>query len=116
MSESLTPAHPSAQRIGHGRREEDIRHERLARLLTQVTEGIICIDRNWHITFANEEARYRSKIVPSDLDGGRTLWEIYPHLEGTDLEHFYRKVMRTGEKGSIEYYSGRIDAWLNVSV
>jgi PAS domain S-box-containing protein len=116
MSESPTPAHPSAQRTGHGRREEDIRHERFARLLTQVTEGIICIDRNWHITFANEEARYRSKIAPSDLHGGRTLWEIYPHLEGTDLEHFYRKVMRTGEKGSIEYYSNRIDAWLNVSV
>ena len=116
MSESLTPAHLSAQRIGHGRREEDIRHERLARLLTQVTEGIICIDRNWHITFANEEARYRSKIAPSDLDGGRTLWEIYPHLEGTDLEHFYRNVMRTGEKGTVEYYSDRIDAWLNVSV
>ncbi len=116
MSESLTHAHTSAPRIGHGRREEDIRHERLARLLTQVTEGIICIDRNWHITFANEEARHRSKITPSDIDGGRTLWEIYPHLEGTDLEQFYRNVMRTGEKGTVEYYSERIDAWLNVSV
>jgi PAS domain S-box-containing protein len=116
MSESLTHVHTEAPRSGHGRREDDIRHERLARLLTQVTEGIICIDRNWHVTFANEEARHRSKITPSDLDGGRTIWEIYPHLKGTDLEQFYRKVMRTGEKGSIEYYSERIDAWLNVSV
>ena len=37
-----------------------------------------------------------------------------PTSIGTDLEHFYRKAMRTGEKGSIEYYSERIDAWLNV--
>jgi PAS domain S-box-containing protein len=116
MSESLTHVHTASPRIGHGRREDDIRHERLARLLTQVTEGIICIDRNWHVTFANEEARHRSNITPSDLDGGRTLWEIYPHLAGTDLEQFYRKVMRTGEKGTVEYYSERIDAWLNVSV
>jgi PAS domain S-box-containing protein len=116
MSESLTHAHTAAPRTGHGRREDDIRHERLARLLTQVTEGIICIDRNWHVTFANEEASHRSKITPSDMDGGRTLWEIYPHLKGTDLEQFYRNVMRTGEKGNVEYYSERIDAWLNVSV
>ena len=116
MPESLTHAHPSTQRTGHGRREEDIRHERLARLLTQVTEGIICIDRNWHVTFANEEARHRGNIIPSDLEGGRTIWEIYSHINGTDLEHFYRNAMRTGERGSIEYYSERIDAWLNVSV
>ncbi len=116
MSESLTHAHPSTLRTGHGRREEDIRHERLARLLTQVTEGIVCIDRNWHVTFANEEARHRGNIIPSDLEGGRTMWEIYSHIKGTDLEHFYRKAMQTGERGSIEYYSERVDAWLNVSV
>ncbi len=55
-------------------------------------------------------------MTPSDLDGSRTLWEIYPHLNGTDIEDLYRKVMRTGEKASIEYYSERLDAWLNVSV
>ncbi len=116
MSESLTHDHQTAPRIGHGRREDDIRHERLARLLTQVTEGIICVDQNWRVTYANEEATRRSKMLPSDIGGTRTFWEIYPHLIGTELEQFYRKVMRTGEKGSIEYYSERIDAWLDVSV
>jgi PAS domain S-box-containing protein len=115
MSESLTHGHPSAPRSGHGRREEDIRNERLARLLSQVTEGIICVDRNWIVTFANEEACYRSRITPADI-GIRNYWDIYPHLIGTELEQFYRKVMRTGEKAQVEYYSERIDAWIDVSV
>jgi PAS domain S-box-containing protein len=116
MSESLTQADPSADRSGQGRREEHLQNERLARLLSQVTEGIICVNRDWIVTFANEEACYRSRITPADIGGPRTYWDIYPHLIGTDLEQFYRKVMRTGEKAHVEYYSERIDAWFDVAV
>ena len=116
MSESLTHADLSAPRSSNVRRAEDIRNERLARLLSQVTEGIICVNRDWIVTFANEEACHHSRITPVDIGGPRTYWDIYPHLIGTDLEQFYRKVMRTGEKAHVEYYSERIDAWLDVSV
>ncbi len=84
-------------------------NERLARLLSQITEGIICIDSNWIVTFANEEARHRSHITPVRHRARRTLWEIYPQHIGTDLEHIYRSVMRTGKKARIEYYSERIE-------
>jgi PAS domain S-box-containing protein len=116
MSESLTQADPSSDRSGQGQREDHLRNERLARLLSQVTEGIVCVNRDWIVTFANEEACYRSRITPADIGGPRTYWDIYPHLIGTDLEQFYRKVMRTGEKAHVEYYSERIDAWFDVAV
>jgi PAS domain S-box-containing protein len=116
MSEFLTQVDPPARGSGNGLREDDVRNERLARLLSEVTEGIICVDRNWIVTFANEEACQRSRITSADIGGPRTYWEIYPHLIGTELEQFYRKVMRTGEKANVEYYSERIDAWLDVSV
>jgi PAS domain S-box-containing protein len=115
MSESLTHADWSAPRSSNGRRAEDIRNERLARLLSQVTEGIVCVDRSWIVTFANEEASHRGRIAPADI-GTKTFWEVYPHLIGHELEHVYRGVMRTGEKTSVEYYSERIDGWLNVSI
>src|SRR5271154_5886088 len=115
MSEFLAQADQSAQGSGNDRREEDIRNERLARLLSQVTEGIVCVNRNWIVTFANEEARLRGRISPDDI-GTRSFWEVYPHLAGSELEDVYRGVMLTGEKTGIEYYSERIDGWLNVSV
>lgn len=115
MSEFFTHADWSAPRSGSGRREEDRQNERLARLLSQVTEGIVCVNRDWIVTFANDEACYRSRITPADI-GIRNYWDIYPHLIGTELEQFYRNVMRTGEKAHVEYYSERIDAWLDVAV
>jgi PAS domain S-box-containing protein len=116
MSESLTHVDSLAPRTGQGRRDADVRNERLSRLLSQVTEGIICVNRNWIVTFANDEACHRSRITPADIGGTRTYWDIYPHLIGTELEKFYRNVMRTREKAQVEYYSERIDAWYNVSV
>jgi PAS domain S-box-containing protein len=115
MSEFLPPVDPSANRSGHGRRDEDLRHERLARLLSQVTDGILFIDRSWVVTFANDEARHRSRIALADI-GKRSFWDIYPHLIGSNLEDIYRGVMRTGEKTTVEYYSERIDGWINLSV
>ena len=116
MSDTLIPQYPpTAPRIGSDRSEDDIRNERLARLLSQITEGIICVDRNWIVTYANEEATYRSKITMADINV-RTFWEVYPHLLGTELEEAYRSVMRTGEKRIIEYYSERIDGWFSVSI
>jgi PAS domain S-box-containing protein len=116
MSDPTPQIDPSLhQRSGNGRRGEDIRNERLAHLLTQITEGIVCVDHDWIVTFANEEACYRSRITVADINT-RTFWEVYPHLLGTELERVYRGVMETGRKATMEYYSERIDAWLNVSV
>ncbi|MGD0444556.1 MAG: PAS domain-containing protein [Edaphobacter sp.] len=115
MSDSLPQTDRSSQRSGNGRRREDVQNERFARLLSQITQGIVCVDRNWVVTFANDEARYRSRITLTDINV-RTLWEIYPHLLGSELEPIYRGVMETGEKATFEYYSERIDGWFNVSV
>ncbi len=115
MSDPFTRADPSHQRSGNGRRGEDMRNERFARLLSQITEGIVCVDRDWIVTFANEEASYRSRITAADIDT-KTFWEVYPHLLGTDLERIYRGVMETGQKATVEYYSERIDGWFNVSI
>src|SRR5277367_3612535 len=116
MSDSPTQIDPSPhQRTGNGRRGDDLRNERFARLLSQITEGIICVDHDWIVTFANEEARYRSRVTEADINV-RTLWDIYPHLLGSELEPIYRGVMQTGEKATFEYYSERVDGWFNVSV
>ncbi|HXC97328.1 MAG TPA: PAS domain-containing protein [Edaphobacter sp.] len=117
MSDTLIPQNDlSALGTKNLRSEEDAQNERLARLLTQITEGIVCVNRNWIVTFANEEARYRGRINPADINSNRTFWEMYPHLPGTELEEIYRRVMRTGEKATVEYYSERTDGWFNVSI
>jgi PAS domain S-box-containing protein len=114
---STTPASTgtSPKRQGLGRRESDNRHTQLARLLSQVREGILCLNRDWIITFANDEAFRRSRVTPADINK-RTYWEVYPYIVGTPLETAYRSVMETGEPTQIEYFCEPIDTWVYVHV
>src|SRR5580698_1249488 len=96
MSTTSASTGASPKRQGLGRRESDNRHTQLARLLSQVQEGILCLNRDWIITFANEEAFRRSRVTPSDINK-RTYWEVYPYVVGTALDVAYRSVMETGE-------------------
>ena len=102
-------------RQGHGRRDSDNRHEHLTRLLSQVQEGILCLDRDWIITFANDEAFRRSRVTPADINKS-TYWEVYPYVIGTALDVAYRSVMETGEATQLEYYCEPIDTWVYVHV
>src|SRR5579871_3001276 len=99
---STTPASTGAspRRRGLGRRESDNRYTQLARLLSQVQEGILCLNRDWIITFANDEAFRRSRVTPGDINN-RTYWEVYPYVVGTALETAYRSVLETGEPTQI---------------
>jgi PAS domain S-box-containing protein len=105
----------SPLRQGLGRRESDNRHTQLTRLLSQVQEGILCLNRDWIITFANDEAFRRSRVTPPDINK-RTYWEVYPYIIGTALEAAYRSVMETGEPTQIEYFCEPIDTWVYVHV
>jgi PAS domain S-box-containing protein len=116
MPTSPTSTGASPTRQGLGRRESDNLHRHLTRLLSQVQEGILCINRDWVVTFANDEAFRRSPITPADLQDKKTYWEIYPYLIGTPLETAYRSVMETGEPTKVEYYCKPIDTWVFVQV
>jgi PAS domain S-box-containing protein len=105
----------SPLRQGHGRRDSDTRHEHLTRLLSQVQEGILCLNRDWIITFANDEAFRRSPVTPADINKS-TYWEVYPYIIGTALEAAYRSVMETGEPTQLEYFCEPIDIWVYVHV
>src|SRR5215469_6733727 len=115
MQESLTKVEFSTQRQNNGRRVEDERNEHSAYLLMHLPDGIICCDRDWRITFANNEARRVLRLTPADLNS-RTHWELFPEKNGTELEHAYRTSMQTGEPVHLEYYCPTYDVWLDTHV
>ena len=105
----------SSERRGSGRRESDSRHEHLTRLLGFIKEGILCINRDWIVTFANEEAFRRSPIVHEDIHN-KTFWEIYPHNVDTELDRTLRRSMETGEPAQIEYFSELLGVWIYIQI
>jgi PAS domain S-box-containing protein len=105
----------SSERRGHGRRQDDIRNEQLARLLTRLPEAVFCMDHDWRITYANHEACRIIQIGPEHINGP-THWESFPETVGSVIEDAYRTVMQTGVASHFEYYCQRCDVWLDVSV
>ena len=84
-------------------------------LLDRLTDGVVAMDRDWRITYANPMAMHISRLTPADLNS-RTHWEIFPETVGSELERLYLITMETGEDALIEYYHPPFDVWLEVNV
>ena len=87
----------------------------LIALLYRLPDAVLVLDRNWQITFANEEAMRISRLTPADLKS-RTHWELYPETVGTSLETTYREVMRLGVSAHVDYYHAPFDLHVDVHV
>jgi PAS domain S-box-containing protein len=84
-------------------------------LLDHISDSILCLDRDFRITFANAEARRVSRITSADLNN-RTHWDMYPETVGTALDRTYREVMATGQPAQIEYFYPPFHVWIDVHV
>ena len=105
LEPSLSPAAPLASSAA----------ERLARIVDSLSEGILCLNRTWHITYANAEA-IRISRLDSALFASRTHWELFPDLAGTELETRYRAVMYTRQADRFEFYYPSLELCLDIHI
>jgi PAS domain S-box-containing protein len=88
----------------------------LLHVLDHLPDGILFLDRNWRITYANETARRISRLSPQDLNN-RTHWQIYPETVDTHLQRVYFEVMETRRPGRLEaFFYAPFEVWLDVRV
>jgi PAS domain S-box-containing protein len=88
----------------------------LAPLIENLPDGILMLDSQWRITYANRTAREISRIVHEDLNA-RTHWEIYPETLGTPVEEIYRYVMTHRVERVLDaFFYAPFQVWLHVRV
>ena len=88
----------------------------LAMVVESMLDGILLLDDEWCITYANPAARSISRIHVEDLNS-KTFWELYPDLIGTDLEQGLRSVMTTRREHIFKaFFYETFNIWLNVRV
>ncbi|WP_419806449.1 PAS domain-containing protein [Terriglobus sp.] len=85
----------------------------LAEAVHALADGLLLLDRDYRIVFANAQARRISRIRPQDLHGP-THWELYPATLGTEIERKYRRVMRERVQEEFEVYYEPFDLWLKM--
>ena len=88
----------------------------LAPLIENLPDGVLILDYDWRITYANRTARDISRISAEDFNS-KTHWELYPETVGTHVEELYRDAMTHRIEHVLEavfYEPFRV--WLNVRI
>jgi PAS domain S-box-containing protein len=89
--------------------------ERFAAIIEALPDAILCIDRDWYITYANPEAIRISRLRP-ELFPTAPFWDLFPGVVGTEMETRYRRAMATGLRDAFEFYYATFDVWVDVSI
>jgi PAS domain S-box-containing protein len=94
------------------RAEEEIQQvkERTESVLESMADTHILFDRHWRYLYVNQAAvraigRQREQIL------GRTLWELYPDIVGTELEPQYHRAMDERLPVAFDFHYPPLDTW-----
>ena len=92
------------------RAEEELRQSRTRTesILESVGDIHILFDRGWHYLYVNRAA---ASAVDREQILGRTLWELYPDIIGTELDRHYRRAMEERIPVAFDFYYHTTDTW-----
>jgi PAS domain S-box-containing protein len=84
-------------------------------VLAQLPDGVLILDREWRITFANDEARRIGNIKVADFNS-RTQWELYPESLGTPFEAATRECMTSSIPATLEFFFPPTQIWVDARI
>jgi PAS domain S-box-containing protein len=101
----------------HERRimEEEMRRlaNRLTATLESITDGFHILDRDWRITYMNQEAE---RLVGYSRDEllGKVIWEKIPPTVGTTVYHEYHRARRENKAVVFEQFYPQLERWFEI--
>ena len=89
--------------------------ERLAAIIESLPAAIVCIDRDWYITYANPEAIRISHLQP-ELFSTVPFWDMFQEVKGSELETRYRRAMASGHGDHFDFHYPPFNHWVDVYI
>lgn len=87
-------------------------YEQVNSVLECTSDGVIKIDSNWNLVYGNRKA---ANSLP-DFYLGKSYWDCFPDVRGTDLEQTLYKAMRDRLECSYEIYYPPYQQWYRGSI
>src|SRR5215213_7787408 len=78
-------------------------NERNREILESITDGFFAVDDDWLFTYVNSQATQLLEKTPDELIG-KSLWEVYPGLRGTEFERAYHRTANEGVTSTFTAY------------
>ncbi|MBD1929421.1 PAS domain-containing protein [Trichocoleus sp. FACHB-90] len=87
--------------------------EQIASILESVSEAFIGLDREWRITYVNQQTAKLNGKQPEDFIG-KIYWEVWPWSVGTRLEKEYRRAVSEQVAVHFEELYEPLNMWLEI--
>src|SRR5512132_4213363 len=82
-------------------------------VLASIADAFYLLDHEWRFTYVNDAAEPLLQTTRERLLG-RTLWDAFPGVIGSEFEGPYREAMATGRPTSAEAYFEPLGTWFDV--
>jgi diguanylate cyclase (GGDEF)-like protein len=86
-------------------------HERVTEALSTISDAVCCLDADDRFSWLNPSAERLLDRRLADLVG-RSVWEVFPDLVGTDLQDAFGRARTTGGVQQVECCDEHLDRWL----
>ena len=87
--------------------------EQSRNILESINDGFFALDEDWRFTYVNKAAETLLHRAPGDLIG-KTLWDEFPGLIGSEFERFHRRVMSDRVDLSLTAFYPDHNRWYDV--
>lgn len=82
-------------------------------ILESISDAFYAVDKNWKFTYFNKEAE-NLLLKKADDVLGKNIWEIFPSSADTSIRKIYKRVARTKNTESFEYYFPGNGKWYEI--
>jgi len=90
-------------------------HDSVIQVMDRVRDAFYSMDPDWRFTIINRAAeQYIGR--PRDELLGKVLWDEFPQLRGTQIEHEYRHAVATQQDREFELLTPILQRWVDVRV
>lgn len=93
--------------------QNKIKHPDAEAILESITDAFYSLDRDWRFTYLNQQANVLLEREYGELLG-KSIWDTYPGLVGTEFETVYRRAARDFVSESFTAYYPDHDRWYEV--
>ncbi|HEX8697016.1 MAG TPA: PAS domain S-box protein [Longimicrobium sp.] len=93
--------------------EAEAGRHRLEAILEGLGESFVALDAGWRYTYVNRHAEATLRKSRAELLG-RSIWEVFPGLEGSQTGRELHRIRAEGRPGSFEVYSDVVGSWVAV--
>lgn len=83
-------------------------------ILGSISDAFYAVDKNWNFTYFNKEAEHLL-LKKAEEVLGKNIWELFPETKDTAIRKIYKRVARTKNTESFEYYYPGDGKWYEIN-